>query len=63
MTYIMASKLKIAGIAIFIIGAILIILSHFLGWNNSNLVNMGSVALMIAGLIAYIVASKKLLEE
>lgn len=59
----MASKLKIAGIAIFIIGAILIILSHFLGWNNSNLVNMGSVALMIAGLIAYIVASKKLLEE
>ena len=59
----MASKLKIAGIAIFIIGAILIILSHFLGWNNSNLVNLGSVALMVAGLIAYIYASKKLLEE
>ena len=59
----MASKLKIAGIAIFIIGAILIILSHFLGWNNSNLVNLGSVALMVAGLVTYIYASKKLLEE
>ena len=59
----MASKLKIAGIAIFIIGAILIILSHFLGWNNSNLVNLGSVILMVAGLVTYIYASKKLLEE
>ena len=43
----MASKLKIAGIAVFIIGAILIILSHFLGWNNMNIVNFGSIALMI----------------
>ena len=59
----MANKFKIAGIVVFIIGAILIILSHFLGWNNMNLVNLGSVALMIAGLITYIVASKKILEE
>ena len=59
----MANNFKIAGIAIFIIGAILIILSHFLGWNNMNLVNLGSVALMIAGLITYIVANKKILEE
>ena len=59
----MASKLKIAGIAVFIIGAILIILSHFLGWNNMNIVNFGSIALMIAGLVTYIMASKKILEE
>ena len=59
----MASKLKIAGIAVFIIGAILIILSHFLGWNNMNLVNFGSIVLMIAGLVAYIAAAKKVLEE
>jgi hypothetical protein len=59
----MASKLKIAGIVIFIIGAILIILSHFLGWNNMNIVNFGSIALMIAGLITYIMANKKILEE
>ncbi len=59
----MASKLKIAGIAVIIIGAILIILSHFLGWNNMNIVNFGSIALMIAGLVTYIKASKKILEE
>ena len=59
----MASKLKIAGIAVIIIGAILIILSHFLGWNNMNIVNFGSIALMIAGLVTYIMASKKILEE
>ena len=59
----MASKLKIAGIAVFIIGAILIILSHFLGWNNMNIVNFGSIALMIVGLITYIMANKKILEE
>ena len=59
----MASKLKIAGIALFIIGAILIILSHFLGWNNMNIVNFGSIALMIVGLVTYIMANKKILEE
>ncbi|MBO7272286.1 MAG: hypothetical protein J6U89_05365 [Bacteroidaceae bacterium] len=59
----MASKLKIAGIAVFIIGAILIILSHFLGWNNMNIVNFGSIALMIAGLVTYIMANKKILED
>ena len=59
----MANKLKIAGIAVFIIGAILIILSHFLGWNNMNIVNFGSIALMIVGLVTYIMANKKILEE
>ena len=59
----MVGKIKIAGIVIFIIGAILTILSHFLGWNNMNFVNLGSVAVMIAGLITYIIASKKILEE
>lgn len=59
----MASKLKIAGIVLFIIGAIIITLSHFLFWNNYNWVNLGSVALMIAGLVTYIASSKKLLDE
>ena len=58
----MASKIKIAGLVLFIIGAILIILSHFLGWNNMNAVNFGAVSIMIVGLIGYISASKKLLE-
>lgn len=59
----MAAKVKIAGIVLFIIGAIIIILSHFLFWNNYNWVNLGSVALMIAGLFMYISSSKKLLDE
>ena len=59
----MGSKIKLAGLVIFIIGAILIILSHFLGWNNYNAVNLGSVALMIAGLASYIAGAKKVLEE
>jgi membrane-bound ClpP family serine protease len=59
----MASKIKNLGLVLIIIGAILIILSHYLGWNNSNLVNMGSLAMIIAGLITYIIAGKKLLQE
>lgn len=59
----MASKIKIAGLVLFIIGAILIILSHFMGWNNLNLLNFGSVAIMIVGLITYIAAGRKALEE
>lgn len=59
----MASKLKLTGVVLFIIGAILIILSHFLGWNNMNWVNLGSVALMIIALVLYIFASKKAIEE
>ncbi len=59
----MVSKVKIAGLVLFIIGAIIIILSHFLFWNNYNWVNLGSVALMIAGLVMYIASSKKLLDE
>ena len=59
----MAKNLKTLGFVLIILGAIIIILSHFLGWNNYNSVNLGSVALMIAGLITYIKASKKLREQ
>ncbi|MBR3916863.1 MAG: hypothetical protein IKJ49_06970 [Bacteroidaceae bacterium] len=59
----MANKLKTLGFALIIVGAIIIILSHFLGWNNYNSVNLGSVALMIAGLVTYIKASKKVREQ
>ncbi|MDO5460580.1 MAG: hypothetical protein Q4F44_02935 [Bacteroidales bacterium] len=59
----MASKIKNLGLALIVIGAILSILSHYLGWNNINFVNLGSVVLIIAGIITYIIASKKLLQE
>ena len=55
--------LKNLGIIIIVLAAIVLVLSHFLGWNNMNFVNLGSVALMVAGLITYIAASKKVLEE
>ena len=59
----MASKIQNIGLLLIILGALLSISSHFLGWNNSNLVNLGSLAMVIAGLIAYIVAGKRLLQE
>ena len=55
----MANKIKIAGLVLFIIGAILIILSHFLGWNNLNAIQFGSFATMIVGLVLYIWLNKK----
>ena len=59
----MASKVKNIGLLLVVLGAIISILSHFLGWNNSNLINLGSVVMIIAGIITYITASKKLLQE
>ena len=59
----MAKKIQLVGIALVLIGAIIIALSMTLGWNNSNLLNFGSVFLVIAGLITYIYAGKKVLGE
>ncbi|MBR5276080.1 MAG: hypothetical protein IKU35_02945 [Bacteroidaceae bacterium] len=59
----MNSNLKMLGLALIIIGAILLILSYFLGWTNNNAVQFGSLSAMIVGLIAYIIFSKKALEE
>ena len=59
----MAKNIQYTGMAMIIIGAIILILSHAFGWNNYNWVNVGSVTFMIAGLITYILAGKKALEE
>lgn len=59
----MADKVKNIGLLLVVLGAIISISSHFFGWNNSNLVNLGSVVLIIAGIITYVTASKKLLQE
>ena len=55
----MAKKIQLIGFVLIIIGAILISLSMTLAWNNYNAVSFGSVALIIAGLAAYIYAGKK----
>lgn len=59
----MAKYIQILGYVLIIIGAILIALSMTMGWNNSNIINFGSVILIIAGIITYIFASKKILGE
>ncbi len=59
----MGQKIQYTGLALIILGAIILILSYFLGWNNINAVNMGSFGGMIIGLIVYIIGGKKSLEE
>ena len=59
----MAKKIQLIGIVLVLIGAIIIALSMTLGWNNGNLLNFGSVFLVIAGLITYVYAGKQILGE
>ena len=47
------------GIIIIIIAAVLLILSHVLGWNNINAIQFGSFGAMIVGLVLYIWLNKK----
>ena len=51
--------LKNLGIIIIILAAIVLVLSHFMGWNNINAVQFGSFGAMIAGLVLYIWLNKK----
>ena len=55
----MNGLLKNLGIILIVIAAVVLILSHLLGWNNINAVQFGSVGLMIVGLVLYIWMNKK----
>ena len=55
----MNGLLKNLGIIIIVIAAIVLVLSHFLGWNNINAVQAGSMAAMVVGLVLYIWLNKK----
>ena len=59
----MNSILKNSGIALIVLAAIVLILSYFLKWTNTNAVQFGSLFAMIAGLIVYIIYGKKCLDE
>ena len=59
----MGNLIKNSGLAMILIGALALIASYFFGWNNINIVNLGSFATMIIGLIAYILGGKRNLEE
>ena len=51
--------LKHLGIIIIILAAVVLILSHILGWNNLNVVQFGSFSAMIVGLVLYIWLNKR----
>jgi len=55
----MNSFKKYLGAIIVILGAILLVCSYFLGWNNYNGVQVGALVLMIAGLLLHIFLGKR----
>lgn len=55
--------IKFLGLALILIGAVVLVLSYFLGWSNTNAVTSGSLTGMIVGLIVYILAGKKCMEK
>ncbi len=59
----MGKNIQYSGLALIIIAAAVLIASYFCGWNNINAVNFGAFALMIVGLIVYIIGGKKDLAE
>ena len=50
---------KYLGAILIIIAAIVLICSFFFGWTNCNAVQIGSLALMIIGVVIYIITNKK----
>ena len=55
----MGQYIQYSGLALIIIGAILLITSYFVGWNNINAIQFGSFGAMIVGLVLYIWLNKK----
>jgi hypothetical protein len=55
----MKGLLKNLGIIIIVIAAIVLVLSHTLGWNNINAVQAGSMIAMVIGLVLYIWLNKR----
>ena len=55
----MKTFLQNLGIILIVLASVLLILSHFLGWNNINAIQFGSFGAMIVGLVLYIWLYKK----
>ena len=51
--------LKNLGIILIVIAAIVLVLSHFLGWNNINAEQYGPFGAMILGVVLYIWLNQK----
>lgn len=59
----MSTIIKNLGLALILIGAVILLLSYFLNWVNNNAVSVAAIVTMLAGLLTYIFASKKELEK
>ncbi len=59
----MAKSIQIVGLILIIIGAVLISLSMTMAWNNYNFISFGSAALVIAGIITYVIASRRVINN
>lgn len=55
----MNELLKHLGVILIVIASAVLILSHFLGWNNINAVQFGSLGVMVLGLVLYVWLNKK----
>lgn len=55
----MKTFLQNLGIILIVLASVLLILSHFFGWNNLNAIQFGSFGAMIVGLVLYIWLNKK----
>ncbi|MEG1685136.1 MAG: hypothetical protein RR319_04225 [Bacteroides sp.] len=58
----MKSLLKYLGIILIVIGSIILAVSFSLGNTNDNVILGGSLALIVVGLISYIVINKQITE-
>ncbi|MEG2514115.1 MAG: hypothetical protein RSA92_02160 [Bacteroidaceae bacterium] len=58
----MKSLLKYLGIILIVIGSIILAVSFSMGATNNNVILGGSLALIVAGLISYIIINKKITE-
>lgn len=59
----MAKYIQYAGLALVLIGAIILITGSFMGWQNNNTLNLSSLSVIIIGIITYIVAGKVFYED
>ena len=59
----MTKKIQLIGFVLIIIGAILISLSMTLAWNNYNAISFGSAGLVVAGIVTYVFAGKKAIND
>lgn len=54
----MKKRLKDIGISLVVIGALLLVTSHFAGWTDNNRVQLSGLGLIIAGIIVHVAAVK-----